>query len=103
MDIFEKEVRNRLRNLDNNMKVYLKKNYKYEVFEKHNITDDEINFIFDMKKITKIYPNAAFPERVDIIINATKGKTIKVIIQFGPILKEEKLLGKVGIITAFKI
>ena len=74
MDIFEKEVRSRLKNYNETNKVYLKKNYQYELFQKHNISDDEINFIFDMKKIIVIYPNAAFSERIDIIINSTKGR-----------------------------
>ncbi len=103
MDAFEKNVRNKLRSLSEKDKIYLKKNYRYEVFQKHNITDDEISFIFDQKKIIKIHPNTAFSERVDVEVNVSKGKTIKVIIQFDPILNGEKLSGKLGVITAFMI
>ena len=56
-----------------------------------------------MKKIIEIYPNMAFEERIDAIINADKNKKIKIIFQFDPILNKEKLKSKVGIVTAFPI
>jgi len=103
MDDFERQVRQRLKKLGFENKVYLKKNYDHEIFTKHDIGDDEINYLFDMKKIIKIYPdNLAFPgERIIADINASKNKKFSIIFQFDPNLNEKKLKGKVGIITAY--
>ncbi len=103
MDLFEKEVRNKLKFLSEDDKIYLKKNYIYELFQKHKIFDHEINAIFDPKKAIAIYPNAAFAERIDIEVVPAKGRTLKVIIQFDPFVRGLKMNGKLGIITAFWI
>lgn len=101
---FQNEIKQKLKSLGPDNKIFLKKNYTSEVFTKHGITEREIDFIFDNKKIIDIYPNIAFPdERVDIEISYSKNKQIKVIIQFDPVLAGKKQEGKVGIVTAFKI
>ena len=97
-------MRERLKKLSSEHKVYLKKNYAYELFNKHGIHDEEINFLFDPKKILRISPNLAFPhERIDAEINAGKKRTIKIIFVFDPMVEGKKLPDKVGIITAFTI
>lgn len=104
MNAFEIGVRQKLRKLGPENKKYLKKNYKYEIFIKHNLQDYEVEYLFDMKKIEKIYPNLAFQdERIDAEVNISKEKKIKVIFQFDPIYKGKRLKDKVGIITAFTV
>lgn len=100
---FEREIRQRLKEHSSEDKIYLKKNYLYEIFTRHTIRDDEVNYLFDMKKIITIYPNLAFSERIDAEINADKNRRIKIIFQFDPFVQGKKLTGKVGIITAFVI
>ena len=101
MDLFTVQVKNRLAQIGPQNKVYLKSNYEYELFSRHNILDDEINLLFDPKKIQRIYPNIAFEERIDVEINISKKRLIKVIIQFDPFVNGVKQEGKVGIVTAF--
>ena len=101
MNEFERKIRARLRKLLPEDKVYLKKNYEYEIFSKHSINQEEINLLFDMKKIERIYPNMAFENRIDAEIAVNKTKRIKVIFIFSPKI-EDKILGKIGIVTAFK-
>lgn len=68
------------------------------------MSDYEVDYLFDMKKIIIIYPNLAFPDqRIDAEINAGKGKRIKIIFQFDPYVGGELLENKIGIITAFSI
>lgn len=101
---FERNVREQLKQLNSEHKVYLKKNYAYEIFNKHAISDEEVDFLFDMKRVIQISPNIAFPhERIDAEINSGKNRKIKIIFTFDPVVKGEKLKGKVGIITAFSL
>lgn len=100
-DTFALDVKKRIKALGPDQKVYLKSNYEYEIHSRHGISDDEINLIFDPKKIRRIYPNAAFENRIDIELNVSKSRAIKVIIQFDPTIKGTQQPGKVGIITAF--
>ena len=101
MNEFEREVRQKLKAYGQENKVYLKERYEHEIFHKHNIQDEEINLLFDLKKVSKISRNIAFEERINAEIDISKTKRIRVIFQFDPILKGEKQIGKVGIITAF--
>ena len=103
MNEFERQVRQRLKSIGMENKIYLKENPQYEIFQKHNLTDEEINLLFDMKKISRITANIAFDERINAEIDISKTKKIKIIFQFDPIIKGEKKVGKVGIITAFVI
>ena len=104
MEEFERKIRQKLKASGPDNKIYLKKDYAYEIFSKHNIRDYEVDFLFDMKKIIKIYQNLAFPEeRMDAEINARKNRKIKIIFMFDPIVKGKKLKDKVGIITVFSI
>lgn len=103
MNEFERRIRQQLKRSGIESKVYLKERYEYEILHKHNPTDEEINLLFDMKKIMRITPNIAFDERIDAEIDVSKLKKIKVIFQFDPTIKGEKKIGKVGIITAFPI
>lgn len=103
MNEFERSVRKKLKEFGPANRIYLKKNYSYEIFGKHNLTDDEINVLFDMKKIIAIYHNLAFEERIDAEIQISKIKKIKVIFQFEPFVNGKKQEGKVGIITAFSL
>lgn len=101
MNEFEREVRQKLKMYGQENKIYLKERYEHEIFHKHNIQDEEIRLLFNMKKVTKINKNIAFEERINAEIDISKTKKIKVIFQFDPIVKGEKQIGKVGIITAF--
>lgn len=102
MDVFERKVRVKLKGLTPDDKVYLKKNYAYEIFTKHHLSDDDINGLFDPKGIIRISPNVAFPEtRIDAEINVAKNKALKIIFLFDPVIQGKKLEGKIGIITAF--
>ena len=92
-----------MKKLSSEDRLYLKKNYVYEIFTKHGINDAEVAFLFDTKKIIKISPNLAFPERINAEINAGKNRKIKVIFIFDPLVNGKKTLGKVGIVTAFAI
>ena len=103
MNEFERSVRQKLKAMGKENKLYLKEKYEYEIFQRHGIQDEEINLFFDMKKVTRITPNIAFDERIDAEINVSKTRKIKVIFQFDPIMKGQKQIGKVGIITAFSI
>lgn len=100
---FVASIKERLSKFRSEDKEYLKTNYNYEIFQKHSITDEEVNFLFDKKKIIKIYPDIAFSDRIDVEINAAKGRTIKIIFTFEPEKDGKKLKGKIGIITAFPI
>ena len=101
MNEFEIEVRQKLKAYGQENKIYLKERYEHEIFHKHNIQDEEINLLFDMKKVAKISKNIAFEERINAEIDISKTKKIKIIFQFDPMVKGEKQIGKVGIITAF--
>lgn len=101
MNEFEREVRQKLKMYGQDNKIYLKERYEHEIFHKHNIQDEEISLLFDMKKVSKISKNIAFEERINAEIDISKTKKIKVIFQFEPMIKGEKQIGKVGIITAF--
>lgn len=103
MNEFEREVRQKLKMYGQENKIYLKERYEHEIFHKHNIQDEEINLLFDLKKVMKISPHTSFDDRIQAEIDVTKIKKIKVIFQFDPIVKGQKLIGKVGIITAFSI
>ena len=104
MEEFEKKIRQKLKNIDPDNKIYLKKNYAYEIFSKHNVKDYEVDYLFEMEKIIVISQNLAFPEqRIDAEINAGKNRKIKIIFMLDPIVKGKKLKDKVGIITAFPI
>ena len=103
MNEFERSVRQKLKAMGVENKLYLKEKYEYEIFQRHGIEDEEINLLFDMKKITRITQNIAFDERIDAEIDVSKTRKIKVILQFDPIMKGQKQIGKVGIITAFSI
>lgn len=103
IDPFEREVRKRLNVSSPESKIYLKQNYGYEIFIRHGIQDYEIDFLFDAKRIMRIYPHLAFADRIEAEINAGKNRIIKVIFCFDPVVNGCKLLGKIGIITAFKI
>ncbi len=85
-------------------RIYLKKNYHHEIFERHGVTEQEIDFLFDKKKRIKITQNTAFhEERIDAEINAGKGRKIKIIFMFDPTVQGKEQKGKVGIITAFTL
>ena len=104
MKEFERKIRLKLKDMGPDDKVYLKENYIYEIFTKHNVKDHEVDDIFDMKKVVAITQNSAFPEeRVDARINTGKNRKIKIIFSFDPVYKGKKLKDKVGIITAFPI
>ncbi len=104
MEEFERKIRQKLKNIGPDNKVYLKKNYAYEIFSKHNVNDYEVDYLFDMKKIIAITQNLAFPEeRMDAEINAGKNRKLKIIFMFNPVFKGKRLKDKVGIITAFLI
>ena len=104
MEEFERKIRQKLKSIGPDNKVYLKDNYAYEIFSKHNVKDYEVDYLFDMKKIIKIYQNLAFPEeRMDAEINAGKNRKIKIIFMFDPLVKGKRLKNKIGIITAFTI
>ena len=104
MQEFERKIRQKLKNIGPDNKIYLKKNYAYEIFSKHNVKDYEVDYLFDMKKIITISQNLAFPEeRMDAEINARKNRKIKIIFMFDPIVKGKRLKDKIGIITAFTI
>ena len=80
---------------------FLGKEYKYSVLNKQGITKDEIDYLFDPKKIIKIHSNIAFPdERHNAIIDCGKNCRLT-IFTFYPFIKGKKL-NKVGIVTAFK-
>lgn len=100
---FERTVRQQLKSVNPQDKLYLKERYEYEIFHRHGVSDDEIKMLFDMKKITRITPNFAFNERIDAEIDVSKMKRIKIVFQFDPWLKGKKQEGRVGIITAFQI
>lgn len=101
MNEFERQVRQKLKAYGQENKIYLKERYEHEIFHKHNIQDEEINLLFDMKKVTKINKSIAFEERINAEIDISKTKKLKIIFQFDPLIKGQKLIGKVGIITAF--
>jgi len=102
MDEFERKVRQRLKELGPENKVFLKERYEHELFSKHGLEDQEINCLFDMKKLMRVYPDDAFPEtRIIGEINLSKKKKFEVIFMFDPILKGKVLKGKVGIVTAY--
>ena len=94
-------MRSKLKNYTSTDKIYLKKNHYQEIVLKHHVSDDLIDFIFDPKKIIGINQNLAYEERIDVMIQAEKNKKLKVILQFDPIMSNQKQYGKVGIITAF--
>lgn len=103
IDNFERDVRQRLKERGTENKIYIKKRYQYEVFSKHTLSDEEINILFDMKKVIKISRNRAFDERIDAEVSISKNRKIKIIFQFDPIIQGKKHIGKVGIVTAFQI
>ncbi len=103
MDSFEREVRRKLKSLSSVDKIYLKKNYQYEVFGKHNLSDEEINLIFDPQHLISISPNLSSPDRIDVLVQTQKQRRLKIIIQFDPIIGDKQHQSKVGIITAFFI
>ncbi|KHO49683.1 MAG: hypothetical protein QT02_C0004G0066 [archaeon GW2011_AR9] len=103
IDEFERVVRIRLKTYTPVDKIYLKKNYVYEIFDKHNLQDSEIDLLFDMKRIIRIYPNLAFNDRIDAEINIAKNRKIKVIFIFDPVINGKIIQRKMGIITAFLI
>ena len=104
MEEFERKIRQKLKSIGPDNKIYLKDNYAYEIFSKHNVKDYEVDYLFDMKKIIAISQNLAFPEeRMDAEINAGKNRKLKIIFMFDPMYKRKKLKDKVGIITAFPI
>lgn len=69
MNEFERQVRQKLRAYGQENKIYLKERYEHEIFHKHNIQDEEINLLFDMKKVTKISKSIAFEERINAEID----------------------------------
>ncbi len=81
----------------------MKKNYQYELFERHNLSDEDINSIFDAKKILKLSVNVAFDDRIDAEVQIRKDEKIKVIFIFDPFVSSKKIEGKLGIITAFRL
>lgn len=103
IDNLERDVRQRLKERGTENKIYLKKRYQYEIFSKHALSDEEINLLFDMKKVTKISQNRAFDERIDVEVSINKNRKIRIIFQFDPVIQGKKYVGKVGIITAFLI
>ncbi len=103
IDNFEHYVRQRLKELGTENKIYLKKRYQYEIFSKHSLSDEEIKLLFDMKKITKISQNRAFDERIDAEVSISKNRKIRIIFQFDPLIQGKKHSGKVGIVSAFRI
>ncbi|HLC70577.1 MAG TPA: hypothetical protein VJI32_01130 [Candidatus Nanoarchaeia archaeon] len=103
MDSFEQEIRGKLKLYTSADKMYLKKNYQHEIFTKHGVSDEEINFIFNSARIISIFPNLSFGDRIDITVQTQKHKKLKVIIQFNPFANQQTNIGKVGIITAFFI
>lgn len=103
IDNLERDVRQRLKERGTENKIYLKKRYQYEIFSKHSLSDEEINLLFDMKKVTKISQNRAFDERIDVEVSINKNRKIRIIFQFDPVIQGKKYIGKVGIITAFRI
>ncbi|MBN2423013.1 hypothetical protein JXB41_07340 [Candidatus Woesearchaeota archaeon] len=96
--IYEKKIRQQLKKYTPEDKVYLKKDYKYSVLDKHNISDEEVNLLFNPKKIVRIYQNVAFPEeRYNAVLDCGKDKQITVIFMFKPSLKGTILKDNVGI------
>ncbi|MBI2668911.1 hypothetical protein HYX14_03650 [Candidatus Woesearchaeota archaeon] len=100
---FEQNIRQKLKNYNSEEKIFLKKNYVYEIFIKHGIQEFEVDYLFDAKRILKIYPDVAFSDRIDAEINAGKDRRLKIIFMFDPFLQGQKHLGKVGIVTVFKL
>ena len=103
IDPFEQQIRKKLTKYTSEEKIFLKKNYIYEIFTKHGIQEFEIDYLFDAKRILRIYPNIAFPERIDAEINAGKNHRLKIIFMFDPVVQGQRLQNKIGIITAFKL
>lgn len=103
MDSFERIVRQKLKTFSPEKKVYLKRNYEYEIFQRHGVADEEVNCIFDASKVKCIGQNVAFDDCIDIEVEPRKKRRIKVIIVFDPPVLGQRQNGKVGIVTAFPL
>ena len=69
-------------------------------------TEDSLSDLWQCiipQKIISLKPNLAFANRIDAEINVGKNRRLKIIFCFDPVLKENKAIGKIGIITAFVI
>ena len=67
------------------------------------MTDEDINALFDHRKIMKLYKNVAFEERIDAEVQIRKNDKIKIIFVFDPLVSNRKIEGTIGIVTAFRL